>query len=168
MGRVCGVTGAAISYWMKKLGVESTWFKDRARFAMGSDGYEEWTSVHDGEKLRVYVHQVFAIAHGADPYEIFGGDQQVHHKNGIKWDTREDNIEVLGLVEHAVLSAEEQWGDKPWRNKELMETALKRHTNADLADEWNCSTRTISDWRGRHDLPPGKPGPRPSNKGGAS
>lgn len=49
----------------------------------------------------LYVHQLLAIAEGADPYKVFsGGDYHVHHENRIRWDNRPDNIELLSEEEH--------------------------------------------------------------------
>lgn len=49
----------------------------------------------------VYVHQLIAIADGADPHDIFsGGSVQCHHKTHIPWDNRPDAIEVLDESNH--------------------------------------------------------------------
>lgn len=55
----------------------------------GSDeGYLRWRDYHrsypNGEKS-VYVHQLVAIANGADPWKVFSdGEYETHHKTGIK------------------------------------------------------------------------------------
>jgi len=41
-----------------------------------------------------YVHQLIAIAYGANPHELFNGNGVVHHRNGVKWDNRPKNIEI--------------------------------------------------------------------------
>jgi len=48
----------------------------------------------------VYLHQLSAIAGGADPYTVFDEDTEVHHKNTIKWDNRPSNVEVKNRMEH--------------------------------------------------------------------
>lgn len=54
-----------------------------------------------GERASVYVHQLTAIAYGADPHSIFSdGDYHVHHKNGVRWDNRPQNLEVVTPKEH--------------------------------------------------------------------
>jgi len=51
----------------------------------------------------VLVHRLLAVAEYG--YEEVC-DNVVHHKNGIKWDNRPSNIEVMGRSEHSKLHAE--------------------------------------------------------------
>lgn len=53
-----------------------------------------------GRGRRVRVHRLLAIAVGADPYDIFSGEYDVHHINEVKFDNRPDNIEVVRHDEH--------------------------------------------------------------------
>lgn len=66
-------------------------------------GYPSWSGYKDKDGFStVYVHQLLAIAKGADPFQIFSsGDYQIHHKNGVKWDNRPENIDVVTDKEHA-------------------------------------------------------------------
>lgn len=73
-----------------------------AKFETRKDGYERWRSWNseDGDRY-CYVHQLLAIAHGGDPRAIFSDGQiHVHHRDSIKWDNRNENIELKDRGEH--------------------------------------------------------------------
>lgn len=132
---------------------------ERANFrTRASDGYEILASTYRGKNERVYVHQLVAIADGADPNDLFGGPVQIHHSNGIPWDNRPSNIDPKHIAEHAADHARDKWGDRPWRDEDAMRDGLSRMSRAKLADEWGCSKKTISNWRKRHGIDPGTPG----------
>lgn len=58
-----------------------------------SKGYEYWAPGNN----HVYVHRLMMVAeHGFD--EV--ADKHVHHKNGIEWDNRFDNLELVTNEEH--------------------------------------------------------------------
>jgi hypothetical protein len=145
---------------MDKHGIEVTHYRDTARFETKQDGYEHWETRIDDVNYRVYVHQMLAIAEGmAEPPELFGGSNQIHHPNGIRWDNRPANIEVLEPHTHTVEHQDQQWGSKPWRDPETMREGLEEYTRAALAAVWGCSERTIYNWRKRHgieELPQGR------------
>jgi hypothetical protein len=63
------------------------------------NGYLRAESAANGTKDTVYVHQLVAIADGANPHEIFGG-KQVHHQNHHRADNRPENLAVLSHEEH--------------------------------------------------------------------
>lgn len=75
-----------------------------ARLETRADGYVRWRVWDPVEKREryAYVHQLTAIAHGADPYEVFSdGEFQVHHRDELKWNNTPDNLEVKHSADHA-------------------------------------------------------------------
>jgi len=60
-------------------------------------GHEQVRSA--GKCIR--VHTLMAIADGAPPSAVFGkGGFEVHHLNGIPWDNRPENLDVITTAEH--------------------------------------------------------------------
>lgn len=63
-----------------------------ATFGTDAQGYERWDSSHPADgKATVYVHRLLAVAE----YGMLEGEQVIHHRNGIRWDNRPENIEVF-------------------------------------------------------------------------
>ena len=62
-----------------------------------SYGHECWNYQLDGTNYSIYVHRLLAIAkYGTE--RVKGKD--VHHINGVPWDNRPENIELLSRGEH--------------------------------------------------------------------
>lgn len=62
-----------------------------------SYGHEYWGHHEDGTNHGIYVHRLLAVAeYGTE--RVKGED--VHHINGVPWDNRHDNIEILSREEH--------------------------------------------------------------------
>jgi len=99
-----GVAQTTIRRWMVRNGIDRRgggpgvvpW----ATYDTDTMGYERW-KVRDGENHTVVrVHQLLAIAKGTEANTIFGGDTHVHHRNGVPWDNRPENIQVTTNSEH--------------------------------------------------------------------
>lgn len=113
MGKEAGVTDVTIRDWMERRGIER---RDRSQCqiyhrakppTMNIDeyGYERFTIHNSGDVKNMRVHQLVAISEGANPYDLFGGGYDVHHKNEIPWDNRPENLEVIEHSEHRRLHA---------------------------------------------------------------
>lgn len=66
-------------------------------------GYEYVRTESNGRSKAVPVHRLVAVAHGADPHDLFSDEYVVHHENGHKFDNRPENIRVMGRAEHGAL-----------------------------------------------------------------
>lgn len=77
-------------------------------FEMNADGYLTVTANYNGERQRCYMHRLLAVAKYG-----FGAvkGKDVHHKNGLRWDNRPDNIELIDKQEHGRMHGEE--GGRP-------------------------------------------------------
>lgn len=63
----------------------------------GFRGYERVRTKVDNEEKEIGHHRLIAVAEYG--IEALKG-KVVHHKNGIKWDNRPENIEVMSQAEH--------------------------------------------------------------------
>lgn len=80
-----------------------------ASYRTREDGYERWSNTSDGETFHVYVHRLLAAAE----YGFGAVDgKQVHHLNGVPWDNRPENIELIDRSTHGEMHAIERWHGK--------------------------------------------------------
>jgi len=114
--------------------------------------YERWRHHYKGERdAPVYVHRLLAVSeYGFDAVK----NKEVHHKNGIKWDNRPENIELLTVEEHRQLEADKKYNGN-WRNKELLEKLYwdQEKSMKEIADELDCTSPTICRWLKKHNIP---------------
>ena len=100
----CDVTRSTIGNWINKFGLrDELTIKCKFYFSSYSttEGYPTWAATGTGAPQHLLVHRLAAIAHGADPYEVFGDNNiQVHHRNGFKCDNRPSNLELIDAKTH--------------------------------------------------------------------
>lgn len=86
---------------MEKLGIEtrSRW-TPHANFYTDRRGYERWETWDVDQYASLKVHQLLAISTGESPRDVFGAGNATHHKNGIPWDNRPENLETMSQSEH--------------------------------------------------------------------
>jgi len=114
----CDVNAVTIMNWMDNYDIPRRGYSDHLKKSTvtvtdRSDGYvsAQCREPQSSEKKTssVKVHQLVAIADGADPYKVFSnGEYECHHKNRIPWDNRPENIELLDGIEHDELHAAER------------------------------------------------------------
>jgi hypothetical protein len=98
-----GCAPSTVYYWLEKHDIERRGAVDRrvpyVRLEMNNFGHMVWQQSKSANfKSRAFpVHRLLAIAeHGTDAV----AGNHVHHKNGIPWDNRPENIAVLTPSEH--------------------------------------------------------------------
>jgi len=93
-----------VQRWMGRFGIDTRQsFHDKnGCFFTTEDGYEIFALTEDYETTNISIHRLTAIAEGElSPNRIRDKSINIHHKNGIPWDNRPENIEVLTVAEHA-------------------------------------------------------------------
>lgn len=153
-----GCTNVTIGDWLRRhnIGVRSaskairlSKKKKPATFTHDTYGYEIWRNLSGGKHRRVKVHRLIAVAeYGFDA--VVGKD--VHHQNGIRWDNRPSNLELLDHSDHMDRHMKEWYGNKPWRNKEKLREMRQGYTRRELQEKWGCSYSVIETWEKRFDI----------------
>lgn len=110
----------------------------------------------------VAVHRLLAVAeHG---FDAVGPDVDVHHSNGVPWDNRPSNIELIDKGKHAALHNEghDPFEDKdtPYRDEDVLEELYvdRDMTVREVADVLDCSHPTVVRWLDRKGFDTPDPG----------
>lgn len=96
------VTFGAIKHHMEKHGIDRRTSAEANRrhtaaIRVEEQGYVRWRSTEAGRERTCSVHRLLAVSEfGIDAVK----EMEVHHSNGIPWDNRAENIELLTKEEH--------------------------------------------------------------------
>lgn len=119
MAEKAGCGQSTISRWMDKLDVDTRDKATAQRERYGpprprvQNGYVYFRCQCGDSDARAGVHQLVAIANGADPYKVFSGKTggwSTHHDNRVRWDNRPENVDVLSVEDHGEISAADRHG----------------------------------------------------------
>lgn len=159
IGDRLGCTRRTVCEWFSRHGLEGRIGRPTVPwvyYATSVLGYERWQDKLPPSKDKmVKVHRLAAVAwFGFDAV----ADNHVHHKNGIPWDNREENLEVLTPSEHQKLHHESRdWSgaNNPnakfdWESVRDVRSREGSATAEELAEEYNTTPGYIeSIWRGQ-------------------
>jgi len=110
-----GCSTQTVYTWMKKHGIETRDNGEAQRVKhrrkpvplKQENGYMRWTDSYKKRegRDRVLVHRLLYVAHyGVESVK----NMEIHHRNGIKWDNRIENLEAMTKSEHAKLHSRQR------------------------------------------------------------
>jgi len=95
-----GCAATTVGEWLKKHGIPRR--HQLPHFKTNECGYEVVRHQHKHNVTKVYIHRLTALANGViDPSEFGDSKINIHHKNGIRWDNRVENLEKMSHSDHA-------------------------------------------------------------------
>lgn len=94
--------------------------KTRPHYFTKKDGYELAISSQekvDGREIfaSARIHRLIAVAEWG--FDAVAG-MEVHHKNGIPWDNRPGNLQLMTKEDHALHHFEDRGGLQPWQRND--------------------------------------------------
>jgi len=132
-----GCSYETVRYWLKKFDIDTrgfAWYVPYADFRTSNTGYERWHCTTNQEYVK--SHRLLAVAKYG--FEAVKG-KHVHHKNGLSWDNRPENIELVDEKKHQQIHQSKVDADLCG---ELRRQA-NDHTYEELSEEYGLHTDTI-------------------------
>jgi len=105
------VSKGTISYWRNKFNIDS-WSPEKyasfrpASYRVSVLGYPYWDGSSNDKTVVCYVHRLLAVSEYG--FDALDNSVEIHHKNGVKWDNRSENIELIEKSEHRKKHGEER------------------------------------------------------------
>jgi len=111
-------TPTTISNWLAKHGIREKQNDPNPHPNYRFEGYHGYPTIGaDGHN--VPVHNLVAIADGADPEVVFGDPMtHVHHENGHKFDNRPSNLTLISAQDHGRIDADRD--STPYSTKDVL------------------------------------------------
>lgn len=104
-----GCEDGTVEYWLRKFEIDGR--EPPAGQTSGSPTNHYWKDGYEvvcADQFDVRIHRLVAIAeHGFD-YVDNWNKYHIHHKNGVKWDNRPENLEVVTPEEHCRIHTAER------------------------------------------------------------
>lgn len=95
---------------------------------------------------KVAIHQLSAIADGADPNKVFSEKYHVHHINENKWINGYDNLELKSAEEHVRDHSNEDHGLDLPIDKVVDMYVNQQKPTTEIADIFDCTPESIANY----------------------
>jgi predicted DNA-binding protein YlxM (UPF0122 family) len=145
---------STILHWMEKHGIErrekvpASIEKRRVEYAnlrLGKKGHPRWETKYDGGSDTLFVHRLIAVSEWG--YESVASND-VHHKNGIPWDNRPENLKIVGHAEHTSIHSAGENNPNAKLDKSDVKEIRERYectdmTQRELGDRFGVSQSAV-------------------------
>lgn len=148
MSVVLGCSSATVNKWLKKHGTQLRERSESVSLAKGGrKPLNFYTTKHQGYELVktadtevVLIHRLLAVAEYG--FDAVAG-LSVHHENGVPWDNRPQNLELLSRSDHR----RKHGGGFTWLDHlRALEMYDECRSSYKVAEVIGCSPRTVRDW----------------------